>query len=107
MLEKICSVDDVWEGEFVEFSLTDFDVLIVHSDDGSFHAFESKCPHQDQTLGDASFEGNILTCPAHLWQFDVLTGKGVNPTGCKLKGFSCVVKDDEVYVDTDVLIEIG
>lgn len=105
MFQRICATDDVWEGEFQEFTLNDKDVIVIHVEGGGFRAFESKCPHQDQSLGDATLEGNVLTCPAHLWQFDVTTGKGVNPATCKLHGYPCKVVEDEVLVDVENSME--
>ncbi|MDR5749043.1 Rieske 2Fe-2S domain-containing protein [Caballeronia sp. LZ029] len=107
MLQRICTTEDVWEGEFQEFAVKDIDVIVVHVEGGGFRAFESKCPHQDQSLGEATLEGNVLTCPAHLWQFDVTTGQGVNPAGCKLRGFACSVEGDEVMVDVEQSLEVS
>lgn len=103
--KAICTTDDVWEGELQEFELDDRDIIVVHAEGGGFRAFDAKCPHQDQSLGEASLEGNVLTCPAHLWQFDVATGEGVNPTGCKLTSYPCKVVDDQVMVDIQATAE--
>jgi toluene monooxygenase system ferredoxin subunit len=39
-----------------------------------------------------------LTCSAHLWQFDVNTGEGVNPTGVSLKSYPVKVEDESVLI---------
>jgi len=106
MKVRVCSTDDLWEGEIQEFAVGDIDVLIAHAEGGDFHAYESKCPHQDQDLADASFENNVLTCPAHLWQFDITTGRGINPAGCKLKGFELEIIDNELYIDLDKVLQV-
>jgi toluene monooxygenase system ferredoxin subunit len=31
--------------------------------------------------------GCALTCANHLWEFDALTGKGINPGNCQLTAF--------------------
>jgi len=103
--KAICAADDVWEGELQEFEVDDHDVIVVHTEDGGFRVFDAKCPHQDQSLGEASLEGVVLTCPAHLWQFDVTTGEGVNPTGCKLTAYASKVEDGQVLVDLQSEVE--
>jgi toluene monooxygenase system ferredoxin subunit len=96
-----CKTDDVWEGEFLEFTVDGRDVIVVHTEGGGFRAYDAQCPHQDQSLGEASLEGNVLTCPAHLWQFDVVTGEGVNPKNCKLTSYACKVEAESVFIDIE------
>lgn len=100
MFERVCATDDVWEGELISFDLASRKIILINLEE-QFHAYDSQCPHQDQSLCEGNLEGSVLTCPAHLWQFDVTTGQGVNPTGCNLKGYALKVENDEVYVDID------
>ncbi len=98
--QRICSVDDVWEGEMKAFPLSgDKSVLIVNGEGGVLRAFDATCPHQEYPLSEGSLEGNILTCAMHLWQFDIVSGEGVNPTGCKLKPFNVKVEGDDILVE--------
>lgn len=101
MFRTVCSTEDVWEGELQEFTVDSKDVIVIHTEGAGFRAYDARCPHQDQSLADATLEDNVLTCPAHLWQFDVTTGCGVNPADCKLKAYACKVEGDQVYVDTE------
>ncbi|TFL13443.1 2Fe-2S ferredoxin [Pusillimonas caeni] len=105
VFKAICSADDIWEGEFQDFEVDEREVIVVHAEDNGFRVFDAKCPHQDQSLAEASLEGNVLTCPAHLWQFDVATGDGVNPTGCKLTSYPCKVVDGQVMADLEAATE--
>lgn len=99
MYQLICKLDDVWEGEIVEFSIGDTDVIVVNPEGGQLCAFNARCPHQDQSLAAAELDGSILTCPAHLWQFDTHTGQGVNPTGCRLHSYPLKVEGENVLID--------
>lgn len=101
MFKTVCSTEEVWEGELQEFSVDARDIIIIHTEHAGFRAYDARCPHQDQSLAEATLDGNVLTCPAHLWQFDVTTGAGVNPANCKLTTFPCKVVDDHVLVDLD------
>ena len=96
--KKICDLDDLWEGEMDVFELDGQEVLIIHTEGGEVRAYDPVCPHADFPLVDGEFEDCILTCSAHLWQFDVNTGEGVNPTGVSLKSYPVKVEDESVLI---------
>ena len=99
--QRICSLDKLWEGEMQAYAIGTVDVLIVNAETGIVRAFNAYCPHQDSPLADGTLDGKILTCAAHLWQFDVETGQGVNPTGCRLKEYPVRIEGDEIFVDVE------
>ncbi len=100
--EKICTLDDVWEGDMDSFdSESGVPVLVVGVDGGEIKAFQGMCPHQEIELVEGEFKGNVLTCRAHLWQFDVTTGQGINPDDCKIAEYPTKVDGDDVYVDVE------
>jgi toluene monooxygenase system ferredoxin subunit len=100
VFERVCTTDDVWVGELIAFDVASRKIILINVED-KFHAYDAQCPHQDQSLCEGSLEGTVLTCPAHQWQFDVTTGLGVNPTGCKLKAYALKIEADEIYVDAE------
>lgn len=101
MFTKVCSLDDLWEGEMEAFEIDGKEVLIIHSDGGVLSAVQAICPHQEIGLDEGSLQGRTLTCRAHLWQFDVTTGKGINPEECRLSVFPVELRGEDIYVDTE------
>jgi len=100
--EKICTLDDVWEGDMDVFATADgTEVLIIGIDGGDPKAYQAVCPHQEIELVEGEFDGRILTCKAHLWQFDCNNGKGVNPTDCHLAEYPLKIVGDDIYVDVE------
>ncbi len=98
--EKVCTMDDVWEGDMDSFeTASGTDVLVVGIDGGDIKAFQAMCPHQEMELVEGEFDGKVLTCKAHLWQFDCRTGKGINPDDCKISEYPVKIEDDDVLVD--------
>jgi toluene monooxygenase system ferredoxin subunit len=97
--QKVCSTDDVWEGEMKAFTVDGTEIVIVHAAGGELRAIQSVCPHQEVELAEGSLEGAVLTCRMHLWQFDVRTGKGVNPDHAELTLYPLKVEGEDVLVD--------
>ncbi len=95
---RVCDVDDVWAGEMDVFEVDGTEVLVIHTEDGQVRAYDPVCPHQDFALIDGEFSECVLTCAAHLWQFDVLTGEGTNPVGVSLRRYPATVQDGVVMV---------
>lgn len=98
---KVCTVDDVWEGEMAPFSVNGHEIVLVCGDGGSIKAFQAMCPHQDISLAEGKFDGKKLICRAHLWQFDAETGKGVNPSDCALAEYPVKLDGDDIFVKTE------
>jgi toluene monooxygenase system ferredoxin subunit len=75
-------------------------VLLVNVD-GTVRAYSNRCPHQASGLDEGDLDGKTLTCAKHLWEFDAVTGQGINPDDARLTAFGCRVGDDgTIYVDT-------
>jgi toluene monooxygenase system ferredoxin subunit len=92
-------VDDLWEGEMTAVMIEGAQVLVVNIA-GAFRAYSNECPHQASPLDEGVLEGARLTCARHLWEFNALTGLGMNPTGAQLKSYGCEARGDgTIYVD--------
>ena len=95
---KVCTLDDVWEGEMRVLTAGDVEVLVVNTAAG-VRAYHPRCPHQAVALIDGSFDDGVITCSAHRWRFDAATGAGVNPKRCALVAYAVDVDGEDVYVD--------
>jgi toluene monooxygenase system ferredoxin subunit len=91
-------LDDLWSGEMRAVSLAGQQVLLVHVD-GAVRAFVDRCVHQRMPLSRGRLSGRVLTCAAHEWQYDVVTGRGVNPGGVALTPFPVEIRDGGIWVD--------
>jgi toluene monooxygenase system ferredoxin subunit len=43
-------------------------------------------------------DGNVLMCSTHLWEFDCVTGEGINPKSCGLSAYPVRVEDGTIQV---------
>ncbi|UZE50967.1 Rieske 2Fe-2S domain-containing protein [Rhodopseudomonas sp. P2A-2r] len=99
--QRVCTLDDLWQGEMMNYTVGGIDVLLVHTDAGQLVATQAMCPHQEVELVQGELSGCILTCRAHLWRFNVVEGKGINPDHAELAIYPIKVEDDVVYVDVE------
>lgn len=98
---KVCTVDDIWEGEMESFSVNGREIIVVCAEGGEIKAFQGACPHQDIPLVEGQFDGKTIVCRAHLWQFDACTGKGINPAECALAEYPVKVDGNDIFVETE------
>lgn len=98
---KVCTVDDLWEGEMESFTVNGHDILLVCAEGGEFKAFQGICPHQDIPLAEGKFDGEKIICRAHLWQFDAASGQGINPDDCALAEYPVKLDGDDILVGTE------
>jgi toluene monooxygenase system ferredoxin subunit len=94
---RVCTLDDLWEGEMRVVTIANVEVLIVHTSAG-VRAYHPRCPHQAIPLVDGDFQNDVLVCSAHRWQFDAISGLGVNPKNCRLTSYAVDVVGDEIFV---------
>ena len=75
-------------------------MLLVHILDGPVKAYQGMCPHQEILLADGTWDAdsNVLTCPGHNWTFDLTSGAGTNPSGCRLYEYPVKVEGDDIVV---------
>jgi toluene monooxygenase system ferredoxin subunit len=94
---RLVAADALWDGEMESYDADGVEILLVRVD-GGYLAYAGGCPHQSQPLIDGDLDGTTLTCGAHLWEFDVRTGRGINPQG------SCLTRHDVRIVDGEVFV---
>lgn len=93
------AIDDLWEGEMIGVNLAGaVDVLLVKLGRDEIHAYDNRCPHAGARLSEGSLSAANLRCGAHLWEFDLRTGIGVNPRNCALRRFPVKLIAGNVWV---------
>jgi toluene monooxygenase system ferredoxin subunit len=105
-LQTVASLDDLWAGEMRGIVVGRTRLLLVHLDEGVF-AYEDRCAHQGVPLSGGKLDGATLTCPAHEWQYDVRTGRGVNPKSACMRRFPLEIRDGRVFVDLEAPAPCG
>lgn len=89
--------DDLWDGEMRPVTLNGQSILLVRVG-ANIRAYENRCVHQGVALSHGTLEAGVITCCAHHWQFDAMTGRGINPAIACLKRLSLFIDDDAIYL---------
>ncbi|HLH68688.1 MAG TPA: Rieske 2Fe-2S domain-containing protein [Candidatus Dormibacteraeota bacterium] len=95
--QAIMPAEELWIGEMLGVEVAGINVLLVNVDD-QVHAFLDRCPHRASRLSEGELEGAKITCPTHLWEFDALSGRGINPESSRLVEFPCRIVDGMIQV---------
>ena len=97
---RVGPLDDLWQGETALHRVGGVDVLVCHTESGGVHAVQSNCPHQAVALSGGTLDGDVITCPMHLWRMNVATGEGVNPCHARIARYPVRLVDGEIYVSS-------
>ena len=65
---------------------------------GTIYAIDNTCRHKGGPLGEGSLEGNVVTCPWHMWEYDVCTGQSLTNTSVKVDTYPVQVEGDEIKI---------
>jgi 3-phenylpropionate/trans-cinnamate dioxygenase ferredoxin component len=65
---------------------------------GTVYALDNTCLHQGGPLGEGTLEGDVVTCPWHMWDYNVRTGEKVGSPSLKVASYEVRVEGDEIKV---------
>ncbi len=95
---RAARAQDVPPGKIYEFQVGGQAVAIANVG-GKFHAINSVCAHEGGPLGEGELDGTTVTCPWHMWQYDVTTGKLVQNSSLGVDCYPVEVRGEDVFVD--------
>ena len=73
--------------------------IAVFKIQGKVYAIDNLCPHRGGPLADGFFEGKLVTCPWHAWQFDVTNGSCKTVPESRQRCYAVRIEGDEVVVE--------
>jgi nitrite reductase (NADH) small subunit/3-phenylpropionate/trans-cinnamate dioxygenase ferredoxin subunit len=69
---------------------------------GTFYAIDNACTHVGGPLGEGELAGDVVTCPWHGAQFNVITGDVLAPPARSgVRSFPVKVQGNDVLVELD------
>jgi toluene monooxygenase system ferredoxin subunit len=99
--QAICKTGDVPPNAIRQFEVAAGKICVLNAAD-RFFAFQAACPHEGIPLCEGIFDGDVLTCLEHLWQWSLREGGA--PRGLAerpLQMFEVEVEADVVYASIE------
>lgn len=94
----VCKRGDVPDNGMVECTADSGAKLLVANSGSDYFAVQAMCPHQDVALCEGLYDGAVLTCHQHLWQWDIRTGAPMGLAEAPLEIFPVEVEGDSIFV---------
>lgn len=95
---KIAKVTDLKDDEMKEVSVNGKSILLINSS-GKFYAVDSHCSHRHLSLVKGKVDGNMITCPYHGSQFNIVDGTVVHgPAAKPLKTYYVKIQGDDIEI---------
>jgi toluene monooxygenase system ferredoxin subunit len=94
----VCRVADVPANGIREFEAEGGMKLLVASAGSEYFGYQAVCPHQDVPLCEGLYDGSVITCHMHLWQWDIRTGAPIGLAEAPLDKYALAVEGDAIYL---------
>lgn len=91
-------LDDLEMGERREVTLSSGKIILLIKSESGLHAVCADCPHQETPLSEGMLDGDVLTCPMHLWQWDIKTGEKIGIAELPLEIFELRQENGEWFI---------
>jgi toluene monooxygenase system ferredoxin subunit len=95
---RAAQASELWQGELRAVQVLGQKLLLVNLGD-RIVAYVDRCPHLGVALSRGTLEGDVLRCSGHDWEFDVRSGKGLNPARACLQAVPTKVEGEDVLVE--------
>lgn len=94
----ICKLSDIPVNGVRDFEIEGGERVLVANFSEKYYAYNGKCPHQGTCLAEGFFDGAVLTCNKHLWQWDITTGKPIGLAEAPLESYQVEIEGGELFV---------
>ncbi|MEP6677704.1 MAG: Rieske 2Fe-2S domain-containing protein [Betaproteobacteria bacterium] len=94
----VCKTADIPDNGMKGFALADGKRVLIAQSAGCYYAYQGMCPHQEVFLDEGFYDGTVLTCHQHLWQWDIASGDAVGLAEAPLERYALEVDDGALYV---------
>lgn len=104
---RICLKSEIPANGMKECATTGGLNLLIANSGEAYYAVQAMCPHQEVALCEGLFDGTVLTCHQHLWQWDIKTGAPLGMAEAPLERFDVFIDGETIYVGTQGALNVG
>ncbi len=102
-----CRRSDVPDGGLKECALEGGLKVLIANNGDEYYACQAICPHQEVALCEGLYDGSVLTCHQHLWQWDIRSGAPIGLAELPLETYKTMVEGDSIYVMSAGSLDLG
>ncbi len=94
---KVASLADLAPGSAMTVQVNGRAIALFNVG-GTVYATDNTCLHRGGPLGEGTLEGEVVTCPWHLWEYNVCTGEKVGANTIKVATYPVQVEGTDIKV---------
>jgi nitrite reductase (NADH) small subunit len=94
---KVASMSDLTPGTAMTVEANGRSIALYNVG-GKVFATDNTCLHQGGPLGEGMLEGEVVTCPWHMWEYNVCTGEKVGMSSIKLETYPVEIEGTDIKV---------
>ena len=103
----ICSLDEIPKSGMKNFATENGQQVLIANFGEKYFAYSGSCPHQGTCLSEGFYDGAVLTCHKHLWQWDITSGKAIGLAEAPLEKYKLEIKNNELFVEQSGALRIA
>lgn len=98
-LAKVCEVSKLPPGNMKSVEYRGIRILVINYEN-EYYAINGTCTHEEAELSSDFLLDDAITCPLHLSQFDIKTGRALSPPAKDpLQKYNVKIIDSIIYVE--------
>jgi nitrite reductase/ring-hydroxylating ferredoxin subunit len=94
---KVASLPDLKPGTAMTVEVNG-KAIALYNVGGKIYATDNTCLHQGGPLGEGMLEGEVISCPWHMWEYNVRTGEKVGNNSIKLATYPVEIEGTDIKV---------
>lgn len=94
---KVANTSDLQPGSTMAVEVNG-KTIALYNVAGKIYATDNTCLHQGGPLGEGILDGEIVTCPWHMWEYNVCTGEKVGASTIKVATYPVEVDGIDIKV---------
>ncbi len=94
---KVASTTDLKPGSAMSVAVNGVDIALYNVG-GKIYATSNTCVHQGGPLGEGVLDGEVISCPWHMWEYNVCTGEKVGNSAIKLPSYPVEIEGTDIKV---------
>lgn len=72
--------------------------IALYNVGGAIFATDNTCLHHGGPLGEGMLEGDVITCPWHMWEYNVRTGEKCGDSAVRVATYPVKIEGNDIKV---------